>query len=122
MIVVDTSVWIDHLSKGDSEMAKRLQAGEVFCHPFVIGELACGNLGNREEILKLLRALPQSPKVEDDEVLQFIEGRKLMGKGLGLVDMHLLASCQLSGASIWTRDRRLLEVAALLQLNHQTLS
>ncbi len=111
MILVDTSVWVDHLRRNNTRLAERLHAGAVACHPFIIGELACGNLGNREEILSLLQALPTVPISEPDEILAFIEGRSLMGKGLGYVDMHLLASTFLAGILLWTTDRRLRQVS-----------
>lgn len=90
---------------------KLLEHEEVILHAFVIGELACGNLGSRQEILGLLRALPLATKAEDDEVLYFIERHTLMGRGIGLVDMHLLASCSISGCLLWTKDKRLRSVA-----------
>jgi len=117
MILVDTSVWVDHLRSGDEELARRLRADEVACHPFVIGELACGNLRNRSELLALLSALPAAPKADDAEVLAFIERHRLMGRGLGLIDVHLLASCMLGGARLWTRDARLARAAAALNVS-----
>ena len=116
MILVDTSVWVDHLRKGDEELAALLQTDEVACHPFVIGELACGNIRNRTELLKLLSALPQLPKAQDVEVIEFISRHRLMGKGLGLIDVHLLASCALARAGLWTRDRKLSKAASGLGL------
>lgn len=121
MILVDTSVWINHLRAGDDELVERLHAGEVACHPFVVGELACGNLRNRDEILTLLSALPALPKAEDGEVLDFIARWRLMGRGLGLVDMHLLASCLLADAGLWTRDRKLAEAAGDLGIRTGSL-
>ena len=113
MILVDTSVWIDHLRKGDAELARKLEAGDVLAHPFVIGELACGNLANRHAILALLRTLPAAQVASDDEVLGFIERRKLMGRGIGYIDVHLLASLALThGSRLWTRDKRLAAVAS----------
>jgi len=97
MLLVDTSVWVDHLRGHDAALADLLSAGEAACHPFVIGELACGGIRNRQEVLSLLAALPSLPKAEEDEVLLLIERRRLMGRGLGLVDMHLLASCAMAG-------------------------
>ena len=94
MVLVDTSIWIDHLRSANTRMARLLEDGEIVVHPFVIGELACGNLRNRSEILALLHALPQAPCVTDSEVLFFIERHSLAGQGLGLIDMHLLASSQ----------------------------
>ena len=112
MILVDTSVWIDHLRCRNQYLAELLEADEVVIHPFVIGELACGNIQNRAEILSLLRALPLATKAGNDEVLQLIGRRKLQGKGLGLIDIHLLASCLIERSSLLTKDARLAAVAA----------
>lgn len=117
MILVDTSVWIDHLRSGEAALATALQGGRVLIHPFVLGELACGNLENRGEVLRLLGALPAAPTATDPEVLGLIERRALMGRGIGYIDVHLLASTALTAdARIWTRDRRLATVAAELEL------
>lgn len=116
MILVDTSVWIDHLRRGNDRLATLLEAGEVLGHPFVTGELACGSLRNRREILSLLDALPQAVTAEHSEVLRFVESHRLMGRGLGYVDVHLLASVMLDGATIWTLDRRLAEMAGRLDV------
>ena len=111
MILVDTSVWINHLKKSNDELVAHLNVGSVACHTFIIGELACGNLSNHHEIFSLLHVIPATPVVEPSELLDFIETRGLMGKGLGYVDMHLLASAVLSGVRLWTADRRLREAA-----------
>ncbi len=111
MILVDTSVWVDHLRRGDKELAKLLRADQVACHPFVIGELACGSIRNGAELLTLLSALSLLPKVEDREALEFIDRHRLMGRGLGLIDIHLLASCTLAGIGLWTRDKKLAQAA-----------
>ncbi len=116
MILVDTSVWVDHLRRGNSRLAELLLAEQVVCHSFVIGELACGSIRNRAEVLRLLSALPSVQKVEDAEALDFIEQQKLMARGLGLVDVHLLASCVLAGVGLWTRDKRLAQAALQLGL------
>lgn len=117
MILVDTSVWIDHLRSGEPALATALEGGRVMMHPFVLGELACGNLQNRREVLRLLNALPAAPTATDPEALDFIERRALMGRGLGYIDVHLLASTALAAdARMWTRDRRLAAVAAELEL------
>ena len=117
MILVDTSVWVDHLRANDPALAKALETGIVLTHPFVIGELACGNLKNRGELLALLQDLPASPVATDGEALAFIEARSLMGRGIGYIDVHLLASAALAGDTrLWTRDRRLADVAAGIQL------
>lgn len=108
MILVDTSVWVDHLRKSDRGLAALLTASSVLMHPFVIGELACGNLRKRDQILALLKDLPRIAVATDDEVLFFIERQTLMARGLGYVDVHLLASAALHGtAKLWTRDKRL---------------
>ena len=117
MVLVDTSVWVDHLKRHDDALAALLEAGEVACHSFVVGELACGGIQNRREILSLLSALPSLSKAEDDEVLLFIDRHRLMGRGLGLIDVHLLASCMLAGVPLWTRDAKLASAAAELGLN-----
>jgi len=117
MILVDTSVWIQHLRHTDPVLVASLNDGEVLTHPFVIGELACGNLRNREEILELLSRLPAAPEAEHAEVLRFIHTHALAGKGLGLIDAHLLASTALSGTGLlWTRDKKLGTVAQSLRL------
>ena len=117
MILVDTSVWIDHLRATDEGLAESLDAGMACTHPFVVGELACGNLRNRREVLALLRALPSAPVATDEEALEFIERRGLMGRGIGYVDIHLLAATALAGSDrLWTRDRRLAAVAEELGL------
>jgi predicted nucleic acid-binding protein len=115
VILVDTSVWIDHLRSGEPLLAAALEGGRVMMHPFVLGELACGNLANRSEVLELLGGLPAAPTATDPEALEFIERRALMGGGIGYIDVHLLASIALSGdARLWTRDRRLTAVATEL--------
>ena len=117
MILVDTSVWVDHLRDGTPALAAALEQGRVLTHPFVLGELACGNLKNRGEVLQLLGELPAAPMATDPEALDFIERRALMGRGIGYVDVHLLASVALAGTSqLWTRDKRLAAVAADLEL------
>ncbi len=117
MILVDTSVWIDHLRSGEPALAAFLEGGQVLIHPFVLGELACGNLENRGEVLKLLGDLPASPTATDPEALGLIERSALMGRGIGYIDVHLLASTALDGvARLWTRDRRLAAAAAELEL------
>jgi len=117
VILVDTSVWIDHLRLGEPSLAAALEGGRVMMHPFVLGELACGNLANRSEVLELLGDLPAAPTATDPEALDFVERRALMGRGIGYIDVHLLASIALSGdACLWTRDRRLAAVAAELEL------
>ena len=117
MILVDTSVWIDHLRSGEPALAMALEGGRVLMHPFVLGELACGNLKNRDEVLTLLGDLPAAPTATDPEVLGLIERRDLMGRSIGYIDAHPLASAALSDAGqLWTRDGRLAAVAAKLGL------
>jgi hypothetical protein len=117
VILVDTSVWVDHLGKDDSEMRLLLDGGRVLLHPFVVGELAMGNLKRRDLVLKELRKLPEALVAREEEVLQFVAARGLSGRGIGYIDAHLLTSVQLTpGASLWTRDKRMLEVASRLGL------
>ena len=111
MILVDTSVWVDHFRKSTSTLSALLEGSEVAIHPFVIGELACGTLKNRTEIPALLHALPMVPRAEDDEILFFIEKHALAGKGLGLIDVHLLASSLMCEHPLWTKDKRLKSAA-----------
>jgi predicted nucleic acid-binding protein len=118
MVLVDTSVWVSFLRDGNSELEKLLNSSQVICHPFIIGEIACGNLKNRMEVLSLLRLLPQSLMVLHEEVLYFIEIHKLMAKGLGWVDMHLCASASLTGVRVWTFDKGLDQVNKTLNLSY----
>lgn len=115
MILVDTSVWVDHLRRGEPGLVDLLERSAVVMHPFVVGEIASGSLRDREPILELLQDLPAAVVADGDEVLQFIERRGLYGKGIGYVDVHLLASVTLTeGARVWTRDMKLHRVAAAL--------
>jgi predicted nucleic acid-binding protein len=118
MILVDTSVWVEHLRTGTIGLDALLNEGQVACHPFIIGELACGILKNRTEILSLLQVLPMASRADDDEIVQFIEDRRLMGKGLGYIDIHLLMSALLTGIPLWTIDKRLHEVSLTLLPAH----
>jgi predicted nucleic acid-binding protein len=118
MMLVDTSVWIDHFRHGDAALTAALEAGRVWMHSYVLGELACGNLRSRVEVLGLLQALPPMPVSTDKEVLFFIDQHELMGRGIGYIDVHLLASARLGGAQLWTRDQRLHTVAAEMGLAH----
>jgi len=117
MILVDTSVWVAHLREGIRGLEALLDEGDVMCHPFIIGELACGNLENRAEILSLLQALPMAAHAEHEEVMHFIESYGLMGKGLGYIDMHLLASAMLTKVRLWTLDKKLNEISSKLGLS-----
>jgi len=119
MILVDTSVWINHLRDGDRHLERLLLDGDVLCHSFIIGELACGNIKNRKEIISLLQTLPMSPQIEFSEYLYFIEQHQLNGIGIGFVDIHLLASAQIDQVELWTADKRLLSAAAGLGLNYE---
>lgn len=116
MILVDTSVWIDHFRKSDARLVGLLEKEEVIVHPFVLGELACGNLKQRKEVISLLHALPSAPRVEDDEILFFIEERKLSGHGVGLIDIHLLASSLIGRHKFWTKDKRLKAIAGTMKV------
>ncbi len=112
MILVDTSVWIDHFRAPEAELRDRLDAGEVLTHSMVIGELACGNLSRRSQTLARLRSLPRIPEPEHDEVMRTIESDRLMGRGLGYIDAHLICSVlRYDDASLWTQDLRLRRVA-----------
>jgi predicted nucleic acid-binding protein len=112
VILVDTSIWIDHFRTGDPKLAALLQDGHVLAHPWVTGELALGHLSRRREILGLLHNLPQATAATDVEVLTLIENQQLFGLGIGYVDAHLLAATMLTtGARLWTRDKRLAAVA-----------
>ena len=119
MVIVDTSIWVTHLRRGTRHLEELLLDAKVVCHPFVVGELACGNLTNRDEFLSLLQSLPMAPAVVFEELLYFIERHRLMGKGIGFVDANLLASAHLSGIPLWTFDRKLRSVASELELAYR---
>jgi hypothetical protein len=118
MILVDTSVWIEHFLSGSPELETLLNEGAVACHPFIVGELACGNLKNRLEIISLLQELPMASCAEDAEVIQFIDDHKLMEKGLGYIDIHLLMAALLTRVPLWTFDKRLHEASLALLPMH----
>ena len=118
MILVDTSIWVSHFPFGNPQLETFLLNGEVACHPFIIGELACGNLKNRQEILSLLKALPAAMAADHNEVLHFIEQHQLMGMGLGYADVHLLASALLSTMPLWTKDKGLKKAALRLDTSY----
>lgn len=107
MILLDTSVWIDHLRQGEPRLVELLAKGEVLVHPFVVAEVALGSLARRDSVIAILEALPQAPVALHEEVMALIEDERLYGLGIGHVDVHLLASARLAGAALWTRDRRL---------------
>ena len=119
MVLVDTSVWIDHLARGNSRLAQLLDNGMVICHPFVIGELACGRLRNRMEVLALLAALPQAPVADHEEVLRLIDQHSFFGRGLGWVDVHLLGSTLLAASALWTLDKALNQAAGVLRVSDE---
>ena len=121
MILVDTSVWIDHLRVGDPQLTALLQEAHVLAHPWVIGELALGQLSGRSEILGLLSNLPRATIATEAEVMTLVETRHLFGLGIGYVDAHLLAATLLTtAASLWTRDKRLAAAAADLEISYRT--
>jgi len=117
MVLADTSIWVEHFRHGEPALAKRLSDGLVLMHPFVTGELACGNLKDRAAILTDLEALPPARVASNPEVRQLVEERKLWGRGLGWIDAHLLASALLSNCQFWTLDKRLEHTAAELGLS-----
>lgn len=115
MILVDTSIWIDFLRSGHTQLTQALQRNEVSIHPFIIGELACGNLKDRPMILSLLAGLPSLRMLEPHDVLYFIDHQKLMGRGMGYIDVHLLAATVIApDTKLWTRDLKLLDEAKAL--------
>ena len=117
MILVDTSVWIDHLRAGEPALIELLNTGRVLSHPFVVGEIALGNLKNRKAVLSLSQDLPAAPVATDEEVLFFIERHGLMGKGIGYIDAHLLSAISLAGSGrLWTRDKALGAIASSVGL------
>ena len=116
MILVDTSIWVNHLRRHGVVLAAHLEAGEVLCHPYVIGELSLGLLKQRRKVLELLAALPSALVVSHDEAIALVEHRRLAGLGIGWVDVHLAASAVVSRARLWTADRRLADVARVLRL------
>lgn len=111
MVLVDTSIWVDHLRRGDKRLAQLLAQNRVMMHPMIMGELACGNLQNRNELLGLWQNLPTVKEATHGEAMYFLEHRQLMGKGIGYVDLHLLTAARLNGSRLWTRDKRLAQLA-----------
>lgn len=116
MVLVDTSVWVDHFRFGDPQLAALLEEGEVVCHPFIIAELACGILPDRADTLGRLKDMPHVDVASQEEILSMIDTHRLMGTGLGFVDVHLLASARLSMIPLWTRDLSLKKAAAKLDV------
>ena len=119
MILVDTSIWVDHFRNVDPALVGLLESDQVFAHSFVIGEIACGTPKMRRDVIALLRSLPQIFEVTSDEVLHFIETNRLMGKGAGYVDMHILAATVMTaGTKLWTRDAKLRGLAQALAVEY----
>ena len=118
-VLVDTSVWVNHFRSGNPHLKHLLDNTEVVCHSLIIGELACGTLKKRKEILALLRALPMATEVDYEETLEFIEFNQLMGKGIGFIDVTLLASSRLSALQLWTNDNKLKEAAHKLNVSYR---
>lgn len=117
MILADTSIWVDHLRKRDESLFAWLNEGRIITHPFVVGELAMGNLPKRSVVLESLKRLRQATVASNAEVLDFIERADIAGRGIGYVDAHLLAAVRITqGASLWTRDKRLAAIAQRLAL------
>ena len=117
MILADTSIWIDHFRHGNTRLAERLMTDDVVIHPFVIGELACGSLRRRVEVLDWLGRLPSVTVASHGEAMSMVDARKLHGQGIGWVDAHLLASAMISGTGFWTLDRRLAAVVRGLNIH-----
>ena len=116
MVLVDTSVWVDHLRSGDARLQEALYAGNVITHPFVIGELACGNLRQRLKVLRLLESLPIATVATHKDALTLLDAHRLYGKGLGYIDVHLLSSARLGHDKLWTRDKSLQSAASSLKI------
>lgn len=119
MVLVDTSVWVSHFRGGNTLLQTLLLEEVVVCHPFIIGEVACGHLKDRKEIISLFQALPSVTMPEHTEVLEFLERNRLMGLGMGWIDVHLLASALLNRVSLWTMDKKLREVATRLNVRYE---
>ncbi len=122
LTLVDTSVWVRHLREGDKELTLLLENGLVACHPFIIGEIACGGMKNRQTIISLLNDLPSTCLLEHDEVMEFIERRNIMNKGIGYVDVHILGSALVSDTPLWTLDKSLRKIAGALSAEYKITS
>ena len=120
MVLVDTSVWVSHFRHGNSRLQKLLKQSRIVSHPFIIGELACGNISNGTEIISLIQSLPMLDAVEHEELLLFIVHNKMMGRGLGFVDVHLMAAAMLAGIPIWTQDKKLKQACSRLGIDFST--
>ena len=117
MILADTSVWVDHLRSGNDQLADYLNTGNIVCHPYILGELACGNIKNRDEILNMLSALPSTRVAEHGEVMYLISRHKLHGRAIGWIDAHLLSSALMSKCKLWTLDKPLKKIAKDLNIS-----
>lgn len=120
MVLVDTSVWVSHLRHANSNLQRLLDHDRVVSHIFVVGELACGNISNRAEVLSSIESLPMLDVIEHEELLVFIEHNQMMGKGLGFVDVHLLAAATLEGIPLWTQDKKLKQACSRLNMEFRT--
>ncbi len=118
MVLVDTSVWVNHLARSNNHLSKLLLKKEVVIHPFIIGELACGSIKNRNEVLGLLQLLPSVKQATFEEYLKFIESRHLIAKNIGFVDIHLCASALLGNVKLWTLDKKLAAAAEGLKITY----
>jgi len=116
-ILVDTSVWIKYLRESEKNLVRLLEQGLVACHPFIIGELACGGIKNRHEIISLLNDLPSTDILDHYDIMEFIEYRKIMNKGIGYVDVHLLGSALVTETPLWTFDKALKKIANQLSIS-----
>jgi predicted nucleic acid-binding protein len=120
MVLVDTSVWVSFLQAGNARLKELLNEGKVVSHTFIIAELACGNLKNRREILSLLKTLPAAVEARHEEAHHLIEYHRLMGLGLGYVDVHLLAAAVLTSVPLWTSDKSLKDAAVRLRIDYKS--
>ena len=119
-ILIDTSVWIDHLRTNSPTLRRLLENDLVVCHPLVIGEIACGSIRHRAEVLESLALLPTAPTIDYEELLTFLETHKLFGQGLGWIDVHLLASTMLQQVTLWTLDQSLRNAARKLRCHFES--